>query len=180
MRRLKRLTTALIAIGSLTALPVWAADGSKPYVGANIGQSDWKDGINGVTGDSKDTAYKLYGGYQFNPYVGLELGYDDLGKLEGTGNARAHGVYLDAVGTLPLSTDWSLLGRIGVVNSHVKTSLAGVDSSSSGTDWKAGLGVQYNLTKNLSIRGEWERYRVKAFDTKSDADLASVGLVWGF
>jgi OmpA-OmpF porin, OOP family len=84
------------------------------------------------------------------------------------------------VGRLPLNDSWSLLGRVGVANTRTKTSLLGVDSSDSGTDAKAGIGVQYKITKNAAVRAEWERYRVKAFDQKNNTDLATVGFVWGF
>jgi hypothetical protein len=32
----------------------------------------------------------------------------------------------------------------------------------------------------MAIRGELERYRMKAFDTKTNNDMASVGLTWTF
>ena len=45
-----------------------------------------------------------------------------------------------------------------------------------GTDVVYGLGAAYNITQNLSVRGEWERYD---FDG-DDVDLLSVGLAWAF
>ena len=53
------------------------------YVGAGVGQSKAKDwcsgtGGTGITCDDKKTAWKAFGGYQFNRYLSAELGYANL------------------------------------------------------------------------------------------------------
>jgi opacity protein-like surface antigen len=179
----KLSATIVLAACAAATLPAWAADNGA-YVGLSAGKADWKaDSINGVTGDNSGTAGKVFGGYQFNKNLGLELGYADLGKFggAGTGSARAHATSLDAVGMVPLGDSaFSAIGRVGVANTRTRTSIAGVDSSSSGSNLKAGLGVQYNLSKNAGVRAEWERYRAKEFGEKNNIDLATVGFVWGF
>jgi hypothetical protein len=45
-----------------------------------------------------------------------------------------------------------------------------------GTDISFGLGVNYNFTRNLGVRAEWERFKLD----DADADLISVGIVWRF
>ena len=42
----------------------------------------------GVSCDSKDTAWKFFGGYQFNRNLAAELGYTDLGKIKRVGPRR--------------------------------------------------------------------------------------------
>ncbi len=170
---------AAVALGALATLPAWAqsstAPRSGPYVGASVAKPDWRqDNLNGVTqGDTGGTGLKVYGGYAFNPNIALEAGGVRLGRLSGTGgDVKADGAYLDAVGSLPLNPQWSLLGRVGLVNAKVKTPLG----SDRGTGAKLGAGVQYNLTSNTSIRGEWERYGLEAFNTKPKVDLYSVGV----
>jgi len=181
---MKKKLSIVLAAAAAAALPAFAADNGA-YVGLSAGKADWKaDSVNGVTGDSSGTAGKVFAGYQFNKNLGLELGYADLGKFggAGTGSARAHATSLDAVGMLPIGDSaFSAIGRVGVANTRTRTtSVLGVDDSSSGTDVKAGLGVQYNLSKNAALRAEWERYRMKQFGEKNNADLATVGFVWGF
>ena len=181
---MKLSATIVLATCTAAALPALAAD-SGGYVGLGAGKADWKaSSINGVTGDSSGTAGKVFGGYQFNKNLAVELGYSDLAKFggSGTGSARAHATTVDAVGLLPLGdTAFSALARVGVANTRTRTtSLLGVESSDSGTDAHAGLGLQYNLSKNAAIRGEWERYRVKTFGEKNNTDLATVGFVWSF
>ena len=167
---MKRMATLALVVGSAVMVPAMspAADLSGlagGYVGLGAGQADWKAGnVNGVTGDSHGTAGKIFGGYNFSPSLGIELGYAKLGKFgDGgvSGDARAHSVYLDGVGHIPLNENFSLLGRLGLADTRTRTSLLGVDSSDSGTDYHLGLGVQYNLTKAVGLRAEWERFRVK-------------------
>lgn len=171
---------------SLAILAVAAAAGAShaqsAYVGGNVGTTDWRaDSINGVPGSNKGTSYKLYGGYAFTPNVALELGYADLAKYSGNGaEAKGHGPYVDVVGKVPLANDFSAIGRIGAFNGKVTSNANGVSSSSSGTNAKLGLGVQYDLSKTSGIRGEWERYRFSAFNDKVNADMFSVGYVQSF
>lgn len=175
---------AAVALAGAATLPAWAqSDGSglraQPYVGLSIGSPDWRtDHFNGVTsGDSHGTGWKLYGGYAFNPNFALEAGGVRLGRLSGAGgSAKADGLYVDAVGMWPVSTDWTLLGRLGVVNTKVSGPLGSEHSTSA----KGGLGVQYNVSRNVSVRGEWERYGVKAFGEKPSVDLYSVGVNYAF
>jgi OOP family OmpA-OmpF porin len=181
---MKLSATIVLATCTAAALPALAADNGG-YVGLSAGKADWKaSSINGVTGDSSGTAGKVFGGYQFNKNLAVELGYADLGKFggSGTGSARAHSTSVDAVGTFPLGdTAFSALGRVGVANTRTRTTSAlGAESSDRGTDLHAGLGLQYDLSKNAAIRGEWERYRVKSFGEKNNTDLGTVGVVWKF
>lgn len=180
-RRLR--CTAAVVLTALATLPAWAQSGeglrAGPYIGASVGKPDWRtDNVGGITaGGNSGTGYKLYGGYQFNPNLALEVGGVRLGRLSGNGGeAKADGAYIDAVGLWPVNPQWSLLGRLGVVNAKVSTP-AGSDR---GTGAKGGLGVQYNFSKNTSLRAEWERYGVEAFDTKPKVDLYSVGLNYAF
>jgi OOP family OmpA-OmpF porin len=76
----------------------------------------------------------------------------------------------------PPQHKWSLLGRIGVAHVNLDTS-AGDDS---GSGPKVGLGAQYNLTSNLAVRGEWERYRSKLFDGHPNLDQYTVGVRFAF
>ena len=52
------------------------------YVGASVGQSF----VDELGIDDDDTAFKVFGGYQFNKYLGAELGFVDHGELEDRGN----------------------------------------------------------------------------------------------
>src|SRR5258708_6415930 len=81
---------AVFAItASAFALPAAAqVDKSAFYLGAGVGQSkakDWCTGAGGFSCDDKKTAWKAFGGYQFNRYLSAELGYANLGKFTASG-----------------------------------------------------------------------------------------------
>ena len=40
--------------------------------------------------------------------------------------------------------------------------------------------MQYDVDRNLGVRGEWERYRFDAFGSKANTDLYSIGLNYRF
>lgn len=148
-----------------------------------------------TSSDEKDTGWKLFGGYQFNKNFAVEGGYVDLGRFSafsttvpaGTLSLRATSTAwnLDAVGILPFGNNFSLLGRVGVVRSETKVSAAGTGAvvvlvpnlKDHDTNYKLGLGLGYDFTKSLGVRGEWERYRVAdGTGGRDDVDLFSVSL----
>lgn len=173
---MKLIAKALVCAASLAAL---AAHAEGPYVGGSIGSSRYKGpDIGGLSTDRSSTGGKLYGGYGITPNIAVEAGYADLGKAESAaGSVRGHGVFVDLVGTVPISESFSALGRVGAFNG--RSSVSG-GSSESGTNAKLGLGLQYDINKQASVRGEWERYKFKAFGERGDADLYTVGMNYKF
>lgn len=202
----------IASLGALIAVPALAQDTSHYYGGVSVGQSKTEIDANGVTSgllpgvsaassstDEKDTAYKLFGGYQFNRNLAIEGGYFNLGNNSfnavtspaGTlaGETKAQGLNLDLVGTLPLTERLSALARIGAHHTWSKSTFSGtgaaaaVAGSSKRDDggYKVGLGLQYELNPSMWIRGELERYRVKdAVGQRANVDLLSVSLVFPF
>lgn len=152
-----------------------------------------------IVDDEKDTGYKLYGGYKFNRNFALEGGYFDLGKFGFTattvpagtltGSIKLRGFNLDAVGILPITEKLSALGRVGINYAEAKDTFSGTGAvnvlnpnpSKRDTNYKYGLGMQYDFTESLGMRVEAERYRINdAVGNKGDVDLFSIGLVYLF
>ncbi len=152
-----------------------------------------------IAEDESDLGYKLFGGYQFTRYVALEAGYFDLGKFNFTattvplgslsGSIKVKGLNVDAVGLLPIGDRFSAFGRVGVIYADANDSFSGsgsvnvLDSSPSerATNYKFGLGLQYDFTASLGMRAEAERYRIDdAIGNEGDIDLYSAGLVYRF
>jgi OmpA-OmpF porin, OOP family len=168
------LAVATVATGLGASV---AAHAEGPYVGGSLGRSDWKDDVNGVPNGSGGTVGKLYGGFKFTPNFALEAGVARLGKIDGNGvNAKGNALFVDAVGILPVAPQWSLLGSAGLATAKVKTS----NGNDSGTGLKLGLGAQYDINSNLSVRGQWERYRVSVFNDKPNVDQLSAGVSFAF
>ena len=200
------------SLGLLLATPVLAQYGGHYYGGISVGQSktDVDSGaltsglLPGVsaassTSDEKDTAYKLFGGYQFNRNLAIEGGYFDLGNNSfnamtspaGTlaGETKAHGLNLDVVGTLPMTERLSALARIGAHRTWSKSTFSGTgaaaavagNSKRADSGYQLGLGLQYELNPSMWVRGELERYRIKdAVGQRANVDLLSVSLVFPF
>ncbi len=153
-----------------------------------------------IADDNRDTGYKLFGGYKFNKNFALEGGYFDLGKFGfkattvplGTlsGNIKLKGVNLDAVGILPLTEKFSAFGRLGLNYAQARDSFTSTGAvpvptnpnpRKSDTNYKLGLGLQYDFTESLGMRVEAERYRINdAVGNRGDIDLFSVGLIYRF
>jgi OmpA-OmpF porin, OOP family len=176
------------------------------YGGIGIGQSRAKidddrirAGLGGVTSiddNDRDTGFKLFAGWQLNRNFAVEGGYFRLGEFGYTahtgfgsqvGSAKFQGGNIDAVGILPFTEKFSALGRVGLTYTQTKDSFSGVgitgDASPSKSEgnYKVGLGLQYAFTPALSLRGEWERYRVNdAVGNNGNVDMLTVGLVYRF
>lgn len=148
------------------------------YIGGAVGVPDYHSSIDGVTGSGKDAGYQLYGGYRISPYFGVELGAFDLGRIHNsTGHADARGGYVDAIGYLPMNDRFSLLGTVGVAQGRWSTS----NGSDSSPAWKYGVGLQYDLTNAVSLRGEYERYQfTSAFGDRPGVGETTVGVNYRF
>ncbi len=203
----------LAGLGSLTALPSFAQDDSYSYLGLGIGQSRAQIAdqriaagllANGLTmtsiaSDEHDTAYKIFGGYQFNRNIAVELGYFNLGKFgfmantapPGTlnGEIKLQGLNLDLVGTIPLSDRWSAIGRIGAQYARAQDSFSGTGAVTvlnpnprkNETNLKLGAGLQYEISRSMLVRAEAERYRVNdAVGNHAGVNVFSISLVFPF
>jgi OmpA-OmpF porin, OOP family len=208
MKSTKALGTLCLAGIAAVNIPLASATDDGWYGGIGIGQSRAKinddkirsqlGGTADISDDDTDIGYRIFGGHKFNKHFALEGGYFNLGKFgfnatapTGTlnGTAKFQGLNLDAVGILPLTEKWSALGRVGLTYTEAKdtfgttgtVSVANANPSKSEANYKLGLGVQYDLTRALGLRGEWERYRVNdAIGNKGDVDMLIVGLIYTF
>ncbi len=85
------------------------------YIGGSLATPHYGDNVNGLSIGNSGISGKLFGGYQLSPNFAVEAGVSDLGRIsDENGSIKSHGEYVDAVGLLPLSARWSLLGSVGV------------------------------------------------------------------
>jgi OOP family OmpA-OmpF porin len=141
------------------------------YIGGDFGQTDLED-------IDEDTSWKILGGYQINRTFAVELGYANLfdKRISGIG-VEVTAWDLVGVASLPLGDKFSVFGKLGFAMWEAEaTSVPGFGSvSDDGTDLTFGVGLQYDVSRNLGIRGQWQRY-----DVDADADLLSIGLIYRF
>jgi OOP family OmpA-OmpF porin len=155
-----------------------------------------------TSGDSTATGAKAFLGYQFNKYIAAEGGYFRLGDFTFDGTTTPAGTLhgslksrsgwnLDAVGSLPLFDDkFMLLARVGVQSSKTSdlfngtgaaTTLSNPSPSKNQVSYKYGAGAEYDFTKNIGVRAEWERYRVSdGISDKINVNLVSGSLLYRF
>jgi OOP family OmpA-OmpF porin len=153
----------------------------------------------GFNRDERGQAYGLFGGYQINRNFGLEAGYVDLGKFgfsattspTGTldGRIRLQGLHLDLVGTLPITSNLSLIGRVGMQNTRARdhfgssgaVAVSNPNPSARSTQAKFGGGVQYEFSPSFLMRAEAERFRVNdAVGNRGGVNVVAVSLVFPF
>lgn len=203
-------TTRLLAAALLVLAGVVAASraSAQPgfYFGASVGKSDFDNDIatgliTSGTVDTQSSGFKIFGGYQFNDYFGLDIAYVDLGKATysgsyfGTpvtgGKVEVWGLNLSAVGTYPLNSTFAVFGKVGLFawEAKAKDTTGGIPFSDTvgGGDLSFGAGLSIRFTKNLSARVEWERFGLTGSDYGSsysydlgNADMLSVGIAYNF
>ena len=132
------------------------------YVGAGAGAAQAKLSSNGAVqgNDSHEASGKIFGGYQFTPNWGIEGQYVYLGKYDfstagGSGSYKPESWGLAATGTIPLSNNFYLMGKLGAAFNRLSDSNLGGDNK---TDVLAGVGVGYNFNANWGIRAEYENF----------------------
>lgn len=183
-------TKALFAIVGIAAAAGFAGTAaaqmpqvsmSSAYIGGSFGQSDLGDACSGIPAcDDKDTAWRILGGYQFNRNFAAEIGYSQLGEASTPfGGIEGTAWELVGIGALPLGNQFSIYGKLGFYRGE----LEGGGVKESNTDLTYGAGVQYDFTKTLGVRGEWQRYPSMgggAFGREADVDVMSIGVVFRF
>ena len=131
------------------------------YVGVEVGNTD-------VDGADDDVGFKFLGGYQFHRNIAAEVGY---GLLYDKGGVEVTTLEAVAVGMFPLANQLYLLGKLGLANVDVETP----GGSDDGVDITWGLGVQYEVTRQLGLRAVWQRY-----ESDTSVDILALGVTWRF
>lgn len=163
------LSVALASLVALLALPSGAADNGF-YLGASVGQAtveidDLDDALDNTDFSGDDMAYKVFAGFRFLNFLGVEGSYRDLGSaddtipaLGGTVAADVTGYDAFAVGYLPLGIADIFL-KAGMISwdAELSADLLGgpVTLSDDGTDPAYGIGFQFRFS-SFALRGELE------------------------
>jgi OOP family OmpA-OmpF porin len=189
MARVQAALIALAFLAGMTALPASAQIGSisGPYAGGSVGVTKvktfctdpaWFGGVAGC--DNNGIAWRAFGGYQFSRYTAVEIGYHNLGKAQ-TPAADVRFDAFDAVGlvALPLGS-FSVHGKFGLMRGAAK----GPGGKEDHVDITYGAGVQYEITRQIAVRGEWQRYPgfggPPAFGADTDIDVFTLGALYRF
>lgn len=147
-----------------------------------------------VTSEQGSVSYKVFTGYNVNDNISVEAFYANLGSYNitldttgpvrsatGTNTATAYGV--DVLAKLPVGKNNPVYLRVGYFQVKKDTTLAGnliiggnASLSNTSSDFKFGIGRDYGIAENSSLRIDWEYYN----DKDMPANVFSLGLVANF
>jgi opacity protein-like surface antigen len=193
--------------------------------GDALAVAGWDSGPDSFTYDiasssinNNDIAFSAVVGYRFMPEFSIEATYTDLGESKyrsaGTLNfnpfpfttngiaditTHAKGPTLAALGTLPLSANWEIYGKAGLIFSRVTLDFdtnmdncpcgpipttAGHSSVVSTTvDPLVGVGAAWHMTNRVTLRAEYTRFidvGDKDKTTETNIDLINFGVMYSF
>src|SRR5882762_1135805 len=200
----KKIQILLVVIPAMfLATPALAQVGG--YVGAGFLSANTNNAndfapVNGPgsRGDQTATGLKVYGGYMFRPYLGVEAGYYDLGTYDvkdGTGvktdDFKTSAFAVSAVGSWPFGTGFNVHGKLGLAFTTVdytcKVSCAFpfVNTSKSDVSPLLGIGVGWKATRNFSVVADLElfsqvNHAVSNVESKADYTVLSISGQYNF
>lgn len=189
------------ALAAVLAGTVQAAD-TGFYVGGGVGQSKYAGGLDrqvqqayaGNAGyrlesvdlvDDSDTTFKVFGGYRFLPWLGVELAWNDLGEARShyvlyslvpltnayarvDGRYRVQGASVTVFGELAFNEHFSGIARVGAFNARIEYDESGVAASGvphsfqapddNSTKTTIGLGLNWRFNPHWDLRLDYDRY----------------------
>jgi hypothetical protein len=164
--------------GLLLTTPTVSLGGAESgfFLGIGAGDATVKSG----DFDESDSAYKVFGGYNFGvvPLVDLaiEASYAHFGNPV-AGSASAEVTGLNAYGLAGLSLGpFGIFAKAGAIRWGADTSDGTVTNSESGTDPAYGVGARFAFG-SLSVRAEYEYYDL---DSDIEVGMASISGIWTF
>lgn len=218
MKPIRTIAAAAVLVCALAPAPGHARpwqDAGEWYLGMTFGSSNVGDAPDVVPlagapaslvfSDERDPGVKALAGYRFNRHFAIEGGYAWLGEFQFsnqtsaptagavTADMRVIGLFVDAVGLLPVGWGFTALAKVGVVGSEVRITRTvtgqvapapglGTTASADEANLKYGLGLQYELGARAAMRAEWERFvGLGSGQTgEVDLDVYSVGVMLRF
>ncbi len=169
-------TAVMVLAGSALALPnaAWA----EVYLGGGYGMTESTDIDDLGVGDDTDEGWKGFLGAGVGRVFSWEVGYVDLGQLGGQGflpMLEVKGWTADLLLGLPIG-NLTLFGKAG--GFRAETEFGPFEDEN--WELKYGAGVGFNITRNLGLRFEWERYELSDIPILGDTDIemASASLIF--
>jgi hypothetical protein len=156
----KKWLAAMLGAAALALSAGAMAQQTAIYAGVEAGQAD--------VGNEDDIGLKIFAGARINPNLAAEVGYSQLFDKGGT---EVTALEVVAVGSYPLAHNLSLIGKLGFANMEVDVPGRREDE----LELTYGLGLQFEVTNQLGIRVQWQRY-----DSDTEVDFLSVGAVFRF
>lgn len=157
------------------------------YVGGGLSSTSLK-----IESESSQSGmgFGVYGGYNFTPWLGLELSLYASGDLgENNTDVAAATFSLTPKFTIPLNDVVSLYGKVGISSMAIviEDDSYWYDEELSGVGLTYGIGISAAITKGLIIRASFDKTSAEVesdsyYNYEVDADLSqfTVGLHYQF
>jgi OOP family OmpA-OmpF porin len=199
---MKRLLTSSILAASLASGAAFAQVG--PYVGVSVGQSNY--GASNCVGqcDKTDIGMKLYGGYMFSEYLGVEAHYGAYGSANLNTTTVVNFTPYNALAKISASSlngyvlgqipfdNFRLFGKVGFAYMNTKADVTippqpglligyGNSDTTSSTQFAFGLGGMWMINKNWGVRAEWENMKYQYANAgQQTLTFLSIGAQYNF
>nr|WP_282571377.1 outer membrane beta-barrel protein [Methylonatrum kenyense] len=126
-----------------------------------------------------DDHWRISGGLRVNPFVSLELGYQDLGArgAREPGGDDMAGWSFSGLLSMPLSSGLAPYARIGQMFwDESGSSPRSVSGRRDSRELYYGIGLRFGLAEQLDMRFEYERYELD----ESELDIGTMNLQFSF
>ncbi|BEH72910.1 porin OmpA [Edwardsiella tarda] len=194
---MKKTAIALaVALAGFATVAQAAPKDDTWYVGGKLGWSHYIgnsfENMDSTKSHPNQLGAGAFFGYQANPYLGFEMGYDWLGRMGYTGDVngkfKAQGIQLAAKLSYPLMDNLDVYTRLGGMVWRADAHLSDANNYESGHDTGvsplAAIGVEYALNKDWATRLDYQY--VNKIGTSSqtgarpDNTMLSLGVVYRF
>ena len=167
MNKLVLILLSVLIIVGLNTTPAQA----EFILGASLTDTTAEEG----SFDADDNSYKIFFGFRFLKFFGVEGEYVDFGEFEdGGANIEATAFSAYAVGALQIWR-FDLFAKAGLAAWDSELS-GGISRDETGTDIAYGVGGAFRITDRVWVRAEWEVFEVD----DADLDMASLGADFRF
>lgn len=175
MNTTKKVWLGVVLAGSFV-MSVSATAGG--YLSGSIGKSDLD-----IVGIGKTNSYSLAAGYAVNENFAVEAGFQDFGSVTGDGaSVSADGITLALIGSIPVTEQFSVRARIGLLSWDAKAVDGSLSASLDGSDMFYGVGAAYALSESVEFTLNYDFYELDGGedDGSLDIDNMSIGVKYSF
>lgn len=153
----------LLAALSAISAPALCADNGF-YTGTSLGHASVGSPIPGPLTKSGDNVFGGFIGYRLNDNFGVEGAYTGIGRYRSaTQSGKADALSVAAVGYMPLSDKFELLGKLGLADAIGKSGTGGLENTNR-IGPMVGVGLQYNVSDSVGLRLGVDRYEAAVKD----------------
>jgi OmpA-OmpF porin, OOP family len=198
-QKMKKTAIAIaVALAGFATVAQAAPKDETWYTGAKLGWSQYHD-TGFIPNDGPTHENQLgagaFGGYQVNPYVGFELGYDWLGRMPYKGDNvngafKAQGIQLTTKLSYPVADDLDIYTRLGGMVWRADAKAQSRVSGDTFKDHDTGVspvfagGLEWAVTRDVATRLEYQWTNnigdANTVGTRPDNGLLSVGVSYRF